>query len=305
MKVSSLHRVDAAAPADLEALSLPAWIYRDPEFFERERQAIFRNSWQVVCHLNDIPQAGRLSHLRVPRRVGVRGARRGRRGARLPQRLPPSRRAPARRAERPLRPAASPARTTPGPTRFDGRLVGVPNREAFNGPRHRAPRPRQPRARGLPRLRVRALRAGSAERAGDGRPVRCTSWRRTGWRSWCRMGRVSLRPRRGELEERRRQLLRRPAHPRGAPGPHAPVRPRLRHRGQAVDRQDVGHAARHALQQLVGAALPAASCRRSSICRPSGSACGPTSSSGRTSPSTSTRTRSTSCSSCRSRRPRP
>ncbi len=58
MKISSLHRVDAAAPADLEALSLPAWIYRDPEFFERERQAIFRNSWQVVCHLNDIPRPG-------------------------------------------------------------------------------------------------------------------------------------------------------------------------------------------------------------------------------------------------------
>jgi len=58
MKVSSLHRVDAAAPADLEALSLPAWIYRDPEFFELEKQTIFRQAWQLVCHQNDVPDAG-------------------------------------------------------------------------------------------------------------------------------------------------------------------------------------------------------------------------------------------------------
>jgi len=39
-------------------MSLPAWIYRDPGFFERERQTVFRTAWQVVCHLNDIPAAG-------------------------------------------------------------------------------------------------------------------------------------------------------------------------------------------------------------------------------------------------------
>ena len=49
-----------------------------------------------------------------------------------------------------------------------------------------------------------------------------------------------------------------------------------------------------------GAALPAAFCRRWSICRPSASGCGLTSSSGRTSPSTSTPTRWISCSSSRS-----
>ena len=58
MKSAHLHRVDAAQTADLEGLSLPAWIYRDPDFFEREKQAIFRNAWQVVCHLSDIPQPG-------------------------------------------------------------------------------------------------------------------------------------------------------------------------------------------------------------------------------------------------------
>lgn len=38
--------------------SLPAWIYHDPDFFAAEKEAVFRNSWQVVCHVNDIPQAG-------------------------------------------------------------------------------------------------------------------------------------------------------------------------------------------------------------------------------------------------------
>ena len=41
-----------------DAVSLPAWIYHDPEFFELEKQAIFRKSWQLVCHLSDIPQPG-------------------------------------------------------------------------------------------------------------------------------------------------------------------------------------------------------------------------------------------------------
>lgn len=43
---------------DEDAHSLPAWVYQDPRFFELERQHIFRKSWQLVCHLNDIPKAG-------------------------------------------------------------------------------------------------------------------------------------------------------------------------------------------------------------------------------------------------------
>jgi phenylpropionate dioxygenase-like ring-hydroxylating dioxygenase large terminal subunit len=58
MKSSHLKSVTAAPQDDLENLSLPAWIYHDQEFFEREKQAIFRNSWQVVCHVNDIPKVG-------------------------------------------------------------------------------------------------------------------------------------------------------------------------------------------------------------------------------------------------------
>ena len=44
--------------ADDDAYSLPAWIYHDADFFEREKQEIFRKSWQIVCHQSDIPKVG-------------------------------------------------------------------------------------------------------------------------------------------------------------------------------------------------------------------------------------------------------
>jgi phenylpropionate dioxygenase-like ring-hydroxylating dioxygenase large terminal subunit len=45
--------------ADEDRLSLPAWTYDDVEFLEAERAAVFAPSWQVVCHLSDIPSPGR------------------------------------------------------------------------------------------------------------------------------------------------------------------------------------------------------------------------------------------------------
>ena len=41
-----------------DGFSLPAWIYHDPEFFELEKQDIFRQAWQLVCHQNDVPATG-------------------------------------------------------------------------------------------------------------------------------------------------------------------------------------------------------------------------------------------------------
>ena len=41
-----------------DGLSLPAWIYRDPDFFAAEQRAVFRPSWQIVCHLSDVPNPG-------------------------------------------------------------------------------------------------------------------------------------------------------------------------------------------------------------------------------------------------------
>ena len=50
--------IGIVAAADDDAVSLPAWIYRDPEFFELEKELVFRPSWQIVCHVNDIPRSG-------------------------------------------------------------------------------------------------------------------------------------------------------------------------------------------------------------------------------------------------------
>jgi phenylpropionate dioxygenase-like ring-hydroxylating dioxygenase large terminal subunit len=41
-----------------EYLGLPGWVYSNPRFFAAERERVLAPSWQVVCHLNDIPQAG-------------------------------------------------------------------------------------------------------------------------------------------------------------------------------------------------------------------------------------------------------
>jgi carnitine monooxygenase subunit len=50
----------SAAPAEVgeDDVGLPAWIYSDADFFELERRSIFRTSWQLVCHLSDIPNPG-------------------------------------------------------------------------------------------------------------------------------------------------------------------------------------------------------------------------------------------------------
>ena len=41
-----------------ERVSLPGWLYDDEEFFAYEAERVMRPSWQVVCHINDIPKAG-------------------------------------------------------------------------------------------------------------------------------------------------------------------------------------------------------------------------------------------------------
>ncbi|HEX4181727.1 MAG TPA: aromatic ring-hydroxylating dioxygenase subunit alpha [Caulobacteraceae bacterium] len=38
--------------------SLPAWLYHDPEYFQLEMARVMRPSWQVVCHLSDVPDPG-------------------------------------------------------------------------------------------------------------------------------------------------------------------------------------------------------------------------------------------------------
>jgi phenylpropionate dioxygenase-like ring-hydroxylating dioxygenase large terminal subunit len=42
----------------LEGWSLPSWTYHDAEFHRLELDRVFRPSWQVVCHVSDIPTTG-------------------------------------------------------------------------------------------------------------------------------------------------------------------------------------------------------------------------------------------------------
>lgn len=51
--------------------TLPAWIYRDPHFFDLERDSIFSTSWQIACHVSEIPQAGDYVTLNLMRERAV------------------------------------------------------------------------------------------------------------------------------------------------------------------------------------------------------------------------------------------
>ena len=42
----------------LDGMSLPGWLYYDPEFFEAEKRAFLRSAPQVVCHESEIAEAG-------------------------------------------------------------------------------------------------------------------------------------------------------------------------------------------------------------------------------------------------------
>ena len=46
------------AEADRAGWALPAWVYRDEDFLALERERVFMPSWQIVCHLSDIAEAG-------------------------------------------------------------------------------------------------------------------------------------------------------------------------------------------------------------------------------------------------------
>jgi len=48
----------ASAADPLDDMSLPAWLYFDPEFFEAEKRAFLRAAPQVVCHESEIAEPG-------------------------------------------------------------------------------------------------------------------------------------------------------------------------------------------------------------------------------------------------------
>jgi len=45
-------------PDPLDGMSLPGWLYFDPEFFEAEKKAFLRAAPQVVCHESEIAEPG-------------------------------------------------------------------------------------------------------------------------------------------------------------------------------------------------------------------------------------------------------
>jgi phenylpropionate dioxygenase-like ring-hydroxylating dioxygenase large terminal subunit len=55
------HRDRQTAPGTVDddaGWSLPAWTYSDPEFLEAEVARVIRTSWQVICHISDVPNTG-------------------------------------------------------------------------------------------------------------------------------------------------------------------------------------------------------------------------------------------------------
>ena len=54
---STLH-IAARSSDPLDAMGLPGWVYHDADFFKVEMERVIRPSWQVVCHISDIPNAG-------------------------------------------------------------------------------------------------------------------------------------------------------------------------------------------------------------------------------------------------------
>ena len=46
------------APDGAEDLSLPGWVYHDPEYFRVEMARLIRPSWQIVCHASDLAYPG-------------------------------------------------------------------------------------------------------------------------------------------------------------------------------------------------------------------------------------------------------
>ena len=47
-----------ALPNDHDRKGLPAWAYFNEEMLEMEKDILFRSHWQLVCHVNDLPETG-------------------------------------------------------------------------------------------------------------------------------------------------------------------------------------------------------------------------------------------------------
>ena len=218
---------------------------------------MFRPSWQVVCHVNDIPKPGDYHTFDFLNEAII--VIRGDDGV-------------VRAFHNVCRHRAS--RLVDGPSghcnvrltcryhawSYDlrGNLAGIPFRETFVALDPAAARAQAGAARDLSRLHLRPSRRQRAVGRRDDGAVRKRDRGLPHGRAGAARPRHAA-PARGELEEHRRQLFRFAAHQCRASGPDAAVRQGLRHRGARLGRQDVGHSARPALGQPLRAHVSAGS----------------------------------------------
>ena len=52
------HPRDVAIPSDWDRRGLPGWTYHSDALLELEKEHLFRNHWQIVGHISDVPNAG-------------------------------------------------------------------------------------------------------------------------------------------------------------------------------------------------------------------------------------------------------
>jgi phenylpropionate dioxygenase-like ring-hydroxylating dioxygenase large terminal subunit len=56
--MSEVARLPRREAESQDELSLPGWVYHDPDYFRVEMARLIRPSWQIVCHASDIPAPG-------------------------------------------------------------------------------------------------------------------------------------------------------------------------------------------------------------------------------------------------------
>ncbi len=54
----TVHVRDVSVPADWDRRGLPGWSYHSDALLDLEREHVFRNHWQVIGHVSDVPDAG-------------------------------------------------------------------------------------------------------------------------------------------------------------------------------------------------------------------------------------------------------